>query len=61
MNRANPKDLRDALVTANTFAKAGILFVAMPVTDKADHADLLNQMGERLEKLEQQTDVEDTP
>ncbi|PMQ10339.1 hypothetical protein PseAD21_16985 [Pseudomonas sp. AD21] len=61
MNRANPKDLRNALVTANAFVKAGILFVAVPITDQADYADLLNQAGERLEKLEQQANQEVTP
>jgi hypothetical protein len=61
MNRANPKDLHNALVTANSFVKAGILFVAVPVTDQADYSDLLNQAGERLEKLEQQADREVTP
>jgi hypothetical protein len=60
MNRANPKDLRNSLVTTNAFVKAGILFEAVPVTDQADYADLLNQAGERLEKLEQQVNQEAT-
>lgn len=58
MNRANPKDLRRALETANVFVKAGILFVAMPATDNVDYMDLLKQAEERLDKLAQQAEQE---
>lgn len=58
MNRANPKDLRRALETAHVFAKAGILFVAMPATDPADYTALLEQAQERLDKLAQQAEQE---
>ena len=51
MNRANPKDLRNALELANTMAKAGILFVPMPVLHAEDHKALGMQSAERLEKI----------
>ncbi len=51
MNRANPKDLRLAGQVAQHYIKAGILFVPMPVLDRADHATLVAQSTERLEKM----------
>jgi hypothetical protein len=51
MNRANPKDLRVAIEVAQTYLKAGILFVAVPVLHAADHKALIMQSAERLEKI----------
>lgn len=51
MKRANPKDLRQALQAANTYAKAGILFVAVPVMDAAGHSALMKQANESLSEL----------
>ena len=58
MNRANPKDLRQALEVANSLAKSGILFVPMPVLDHADHKTLGAQSVERLERIANTIDQE---
>jgi hypothetical protein len=51
MNRASPVQLRKSLEVASAFAKAGIRFVCMPVVDEADHANLVDQAQERLERI----------
>lgn len=51
MKRASPVQLRQSLEVANTFVKHGILFVCMPAVDEADHANLVSQSQERLERL----------
>ena len=53
MNRASPADLRRAGQVAQHYIKAGILFVPMPVLDRADHEALVAQSTERLEKMAQ--------
>jgi hypothetical protein len=58
MNRASPKDLRNALEVANSMVKAGILFVPMPVLDQADFAALGRQSAERLEQMAQAIEQE---
>jgi len=52
MKRASPADLRKALELAHELVAAGVLFVPMPVTGKTDHADLVEQAAQRLEKME---------
>lgn len=52
MTRAHPADLRDAIMMAQSFVKAGVLFVPIPVLD-ADDAQRLGVMAlERIEKME---------
>ncbi|MCK0543554.1 DUF1382 family protein [Pseudomonas syringae pv. aptata] len=51
MNRANPAQLRQTLELANSFAKAGIRFVWMPVVDEADGMNLKDQAQQRLERM----------
>ena len=51
MKRANPAQLRQSLVMANTMAKHGIRFVCMPVVDEADMANLASQAAERFERM----------
>ena len=51
MNRASPVDLRKAIDVANTYVKAGILFVPIPVIDKDKHAALVIQADLALEEL----------
>ena len=51
MNRASPSELRKSLVAANALAKAGILFVAVPVLNDADHTELVNKVADRLEAM----------
>jgi hypothetical protein len=51
MNHTNPEDLRADLEIANSIVKAGILFVPMPVFDKADHDSLGRQSAIRLEQM----------
>lgn len=60
MNRANPKDLRNALEVANSFAKAGIWFVCMPVLDAEDFTSMAIQANDRLEKMAQQAEQQHT-
>ncbi|MBF8780986.1 DUF1382 family protein [Pseudomonas fulva] len=59
MNRASPVQLRQALQMANTFVSHGIRFVCVPVTDEADHASLLAQVDECLERLAAQAEAEE--
>ncbi|WP_110947071.1 DUF1382 family protein [Pseudomonas bohemica] len=56
MNRANPSDLRDALMMAQSFIKAGILFVPMPVLSAEDAQHLGAMANERLDQLEREAD-----
>ncbi|KQQ62926.1 hypothetical protein ASF66_00810 [Pseudomonas sp. Leaf129] len=58
MKRANPADLRRAAVVAHTYVKAGILFVPMPALDQADHDALVAQSADRLERLAQAAEQE---
>ncbi|KAA8712926.1 DUF1382 family protein [Pseudomonas cannabina] len=51
MNRAKPAQLRQALELANTYTKAGIRFVCMPVVDEADGMNLNSQAQQRLERI----------
>lgn len=58
MKRANPADLRRAADVAHTYVKAGILFVPMPALDQADHDELVAQSADRLERLAQAAEQE---
>ena len=51
MRRASPVEIRNALEAANAYAKAGILFVPVPVLDSDDHANLVEQATEKLDKF----------
>lgn len=51
MNRANPTDLRKALEAANTLAKAGIMFICMPVLSETDGIRLVTQAAQRFDQL----------
>ena len=51
MNRANPAGLRKALDAANTLAKAGIMFICMPVLNEADGHQLVAQAAQRFEDM----------
>lgn len=53
MNRASPAEIRKALELANTLARAGVLFVPIPLLDEKDKADLgwlIEKQMDRLEK-----------
>lgn len=50
--RANVKDLRAALVLAQTFAKHGVLFVPMPVATAEEHAELSAKVWKKLDDME---------
>jgi hypothetical protein len=56
MNRASPVDLRKAAEAANTYIKAGVLFVPMPALSAADHADLVAQAQLRLDQIIRESD-----
>ena len=53
MKKCTPVELRKAIVMADTFAKAGIDFVPVPVLSVGDKADLVKEVLERLEKMEE--------
>ncbi len=59
MNRAHPAQLRGAGEVAQTFIKAGILFVCVPVLSDDDHKDLVRQSEDRLERLAQIVEAEE--
>jgi hypothetical protein len=56
MNRASPVDLRKAIDAANTYVKAGLLFVPMPVLSGDDYLKLVEESQQRLETLCQQAE-----
>ncbi len=51
MNRASPALLRSALQAAHKMAKAGIMFVPMPVAGEDERIRRANQANERLEQM----------
>lgn len=51
MNRANPASLRKALEAADKLAKAGVMFICMPVLSEADGLQLVAQAAQRFEQL----------
>jgi hypothetical protein len=53
MNRASPVDLRKAMEASQTFLKAGLRFVPMPVLNERDFNDLVKQCDSRLTLIEQ--------
>ena len=58
MNRASPADLRKALEVANSLARAGILFVAIPVADSNERDKRIAEGVERLGEMAKQAEVE---
>ncbi|MBD1554271.1 DUF1382 family protein [Pseudomonas typographi] len=54
MNRANPSDLRDALMMAQSMIKAGILFVPIPILSAEDAQHLGALAHKRLHQIEQE-------
>lgn len=56
MNRAPAPELRKALLLANTFVTAGLLFVPMPVLNEDDHKALLADVDRRLETIEKESE-----
>lgn len=51
MNRASPAGLRKALESADKLAKAGVMFICMPVLSEADGLQLVAQAAQRFEQL----------
>lgn len=51
MNRADPAELRKALKAARLCAKAGVLFVVVPVLSPSEYADLKGHAIRQLKKL----------
>lgn len=54
MQRADPVEMRKALVAADSMRNAGILFVPMPVLNKDDYKEMITEVMRRLDVLEQQ-------
>ena len=52
MNRAKPEDLRGTLELAHDMAKAGILFVPMPVVDRKEYVELMRHAIARMNQME---------
>lgn len=60
MNRANPADLRGALELAHDMANAGLLFVPVPVADRAEFRQLSSQAAERMVQMINVAEAEET-
>lgn len=56
MNRAKPVDLRHAMESATALMRAGIMFVAVPVTSQEDMQKLRAESLTRLEQMAQEAD-----
>lgn len=56
MSRASPVEIRKAMVVAETYAKAGIDFIPMPVLDGAHKNELIQQADNALEDLIKMTE-----
>lgn len=52
MNRADPVDLRRALVMVNALTKAGLDFVPVPVLNQDDKNELAMDVQTRLGQIE---------
>ena len=52
LERASPADLRQALDLAHHLTKIGMLFVPVPVLNRRDHAQLVEQVKSRVDTLE---------
>lgn len=61
MQKASPVDMRKALEVVEVYLKAGLLFVAMPVLDAADHESLKLQSQHRLEQIIDAAEQEPNP
>ncbi|RWU21293.1 hypothetical protein DM813_19085 [Pseudomonas alkylphenolica] len=59
MNRASPVEMRKAMEVANTLAKAGLLFVCVPVMSESDHDDLVHLAKQRLGELVEKAEAEE--
>ena len=57
MNRASAVDILNALAVANTFVKAGIDFVPVPVLSDEDKAILVRDVQMRLAQIENESEV----
>ena len=60
MNRASPVDLRRALEMAHSLAKAGVVFVPVPVLSNEDKAILVRDAYMRITQIEKETEKEET-
>ena len=58
MQKANPVDMRKALVAADELKNAGILFVPIPVLNKKDGDELCTEAFRRLGVLEKLAESE---
>ena len=59
MNRASPSELRKSLTAANALAQAGVLFIAVPVLNEKDYAELVNMVAGRLEAMALEAEKEE--
>jgi protein tyrosine phosphatase (PTP) superfamily phosphohydrolase (DUF442 family) len=57
MNRATPVEMRKALEVVELFKRAGVLFVAMPVRNAAEHAETVAEMQRRLDEASNEQDA----
>ena len=60
MNRASPVDLRIALEMAHSLAKAGVVFVPVPVLSDEDKAILVRDVQTRITQIEKEAEKEET-
>lgn len=54
VNRASPADLRKALEVAYLYAKMGVNFVAVPVTNEAEGQALIDRALANLDQIEKE-------
>lgn len=51
MNKASPIDMRKMLDIVDSFKRAGIMFVPVPILNDEDKARYLELMNDQLEKM----------
>ena len=60
MQRATPVQMRKSLEVVETFKKAGLWFVPMPVADETDFNNRIAEMLEALADMERMTSMIET-
>jgi hypothetical protein len=57
MNRATPVQMRKSLEVVETFKKAGLWFVPMPVFDEDDFRNRVSEMEAKLKEVERRANL----
>lgn len=59
MNQANPAELLELLQLSHQMAKAGILFVPVPVVDRKEYAELMKSAAIRMIHMQTADEAEE--